>query len=208
MKIKWFGLVSFLVTSEKGTRLIIDPYVSPDENIPNAPIEEEADIVAMTHGHFAHSYIFTIQGSPQLYTGPDVFKKNDILLRCVPTYHSGNNGKVNILCAEIDNINICHLGDVSYHLLEEKIIGEIGKVDLLLIPLHSCDKSMTVEDIGKIISALNPKVVITMHHFADDKLNDFLDTNDFIKQPDSSELVYSAQDLPPSREIYALKPAL
>jgi L-ascorbate metabolism protein UlaG (beta-lactamase superfamily) len=65
MKIKWLGVASFLITTEKGVRIIVDPYKS------GGPIKSEeyhgpADIVTISHAHNDHNYLVNIEGNPQI----------------------------------------------------------------------------------------------------------------------------------------------
>ena len=47
MRIHWYGHAAFLIETE-GTRVILDPYRSPDSG-GYAPIDEPADLVVVSH---------------------------------------------------------------------------------------------------------------------------------------------------------------
>ncbi len=65
MQIKWFGQSAFLLTSESGTRILIDPY---DKLLGyKMPKPLEADIVAVTHNHGDHNKIHVVYW--QLHAG-------------------------------------------------------------------------------------------------------------------------------------------
>jgi L-ascorbate metabolism protein UlaG (beta-lactamase superfamily) len=65
MKVKFLGHASFLITSEKGVRIITDPYKPGcyGGGIKYAPITEEADIVTISHEHDDHNET-KIKGNP------------------------------------------------------------------------------------------------------------------------------------------------
>ena len=68
MKIKWLGVACFLITSNKGLKIITDPYRS-DLNIKHAPVKEYADIVTVSHEHGDHNHTRDIQGEPEIIRG-------------------------------------------------------------------------------------------------------------------------------------------
>lgn len=125
MKIKWLEASSFLITSDDGTRVITDPYqhnYRPDflpegmeENRDwlRPAITEPADVVAMSHGHFDHSYMYTIPGIPQMYKGPAPAEIKGIKFRGVIAPHGDNRGNVTLIGMEVDGIRIWHLGDLG-----------------------------------------------------------------------------------------------
>ena len=63
MKVKWLGHASFLITSDDGIRIITDPYITGGD-LSYAEITETADIVTVSHDHFDHNNISSVQGSP------------------------------------------------------------------------------------------------------------------------------------------------
>jgi len=63
---------------------------------------------------------------------------------------------------KLDGIRVCHLGDIG-HLLSDKILKEIGKVDLLFVPIGG---KFTLEPgkVNKLIDSLKPRVVLPIHY--------------------------------------------
>ena len=54
MEITWLGHSTFLVESNEGVKILIDPFISNNPACP-LPVEEiEADIICVTHGHSDH----------------------------------------------------------------------------------------------------------------------------------------------------------
>ena len=65
MKIKYLAHAAFLITSEKGTRIITDPYeTSPGLN--HGAITETADIVTVSHEHGDHNNVAAVKGNPKI----------------------------------------------------------------------------------------------------------------------------------------------
>lgn len=207
MEIKWLGLGCFLIISENGTKIITDPFPS-DENIPFDVFTDSADIVTISHGHFAHSYIYYMAGVPQLYTGPDPAEIKGIKFSGVPTYHSGHKGKAMIISSEVDGIRICHTGDLGQKLSQQQL-ASIGKVDILLSMIHSSDETHTIQDAcdlaTEISRQLNPKVIIPMHRFVVDDLDNFIKGKKNVKRVDGSEIEFYKDTLPSETCIVAFK---
>ena len=55
MKIKYLAHASFLITSDKGTRIVTDPYET-SEGLKHGAIKETADIVTVSHEHGDHKF--------------------------------------------------------------------------------------------------------------------------------------------------------
>jgi L-ascorbate metabolism protein UlaG (beta-lactamase superfamily) len=82
------------------------------------------------------------------------------------TFHDNvsgtKRGKNIVYNFNIDGLNVCHCGDLG-HLLSPEQIKEIGKVDILLLPIGG----RAVLDAGRateVMNQLNPVVVIPMHY--------------------------------------------
>lgn len=146
MRIKWLGHASVLITSDSGTRIITDPfrpgkYVTPDGALFHFPIEESADIVAVTHDHPDHDRVGEVKGNPQIVRGDEIkgkspIKVKEIEFRAIATFHDDSGGKMlgenSVLCFEVDGLRICHNGDLGHALTDEQL-AQIGDVDVLLL---------------------------------------------------------------------------
>jgi len=62
----------------------------------------------------------------------------------------------------VEDITIVHLSEIN-HPLSDEIIEELGEVDILMIPVGGKDV-LDVKGAIKIISQLNPKIVIPMYY--------------------------------------------
>ena len=139
MKIKWYGHSAFLITSDEGTKIIIDPY-EPGAfggQLSYGKIKDQADIVLTSHDHADHNYTQDLPGTPQVVKGSGSKTLKGISMKGVSTYHDPSQGSERgantIFTIKINNIQLCHLGDLG-HLLSDKELAEIGPVDILLIP--------------------------------------------------------------------------
>jgi len=190
MKIKWLGHASFLMTSDAGTKIIADPYVTGG-NLSYGEIKESADIVTVSHEHSDHNNVAAVRGNPTVVKGEgpkwvlpsaifetssarssmpetDKDKKEIGYMRFdgIPTYHdnAGGSQKGNniIFCFEVDGMRVCHLGDLG-HPLSDRQVADLGSVDILLTPVggnYTIDAKVATEVCGR----LAPKVIIPMHY--------------------------------------------
>ena len=213
MKIKWLGHASFMITSETGIKIITDPYAS-GESLRYGEIKESADIVTVSHEHGDHNNVAAVKGNPEVVRG--TAKVKEVEVKGIPTYHDnvgGNQrGKNTIFCFEMDGIRVCHLGDLG-HQLSDKQVAEIGRVDILLVPVggfYTIDANVATV----VCNQLTPKVIIPMHYATDKcrfpiaSVDEFLRGQGNIGRPDASEVEFKKGELPAGTQIIVLKSAL
>jgi Predicted Zn-dependent hydrolases of the beta-lactamase fold len=215
MKIKWLGHSCFLITSKDGVRIITDPY-AVGGGINYSPVEETADIVVVSHSHGDHSNVSAVRGKPEVIKSSGVKIARGIRFRGIATYHDTLQGKQRgdntVFCFNIDNIGLCHLGDLG-HLLTPEHINEIGAVDILFIPVGGF---YTIDAVAasQVCEQLKPKVVIPMHFKTPEcaypiaSVDDFLKGKEIVKRVESSEMEFEQGRLPSATEIVLLQPAL
>ena len=215
MKIKFLGHAAFLITSDSGTRIITDPYTT-DDRFKYGAIKEAADIVTVSHEHFDHNNAAVIPGNPKVVKGATSTEIKGVKIRGVACFHDETKGKQRgsnvIFGFEADGMKICHLGDLGHQLTNAQI-AEIGRVDILLVPVGGF---FTIDANGatKVCDAMAPKVIIPMH-FKTPKtelpiapLDDFLKGKKNVTRLDASETEFKRDKLPTSAQIIVLKPAL
>ena len=212
MKIKLLGHATFLITSNTGVRIVTDPYTA-GEGLCFGEIEEAADIVTVSHGHFDHSNVAAVRGNPEVVRGNSEVK--GVRIKGIPSYHDASHGHERgdntIFCFEIDGMTLCHLGDLG-HLLSDGQVAEIGNVDVLLIPVggfYTIDATTATE----VCDQIKPRVVIPMH-YRDDKctvpiggVDEFLRDKQAVSRLTTSEVEFKTGELPTMRRIVVLTSA-
>ena len=215
MKVKWLGQAAFLITSDAGIRIITDPY-APNERLTYDEIKESADIVTVSHEHGDHNNVAAVRGNPEVVREAVSVEIKGIKLNGIPTYHDNaggsERGNNTVFCFEVDGVRVCHLGDLG-HQLSDKQVAEIGKVDILLVPVggnFTIDAKVATDVCGK----LAPRVIIPMH-YKNDKcgfpiggVDDFLCGKAGVSRLDASEVEFKQGVLPATTQIIVLKPAL
>ena len=162
MDISWLGHSCFRIKGKQAT-VIADPY-SP--TLGYSLGKPTAHIVTVSHQHPGHSYIQGIGGEPRLVTGPGEYEISGVLIIGIATFHDaeggGKRGKNTAYLMEVDEIAICHLGDLG-HVLTAEQVEEIDNVDVLLLPVGGVS-TINAPMAAEVVRQLEPKVVIPMHY--------------------------------------------
>ena len=216
MKVKWLGHASFLLTSDRGIKVVTDPYTTGG-SINYGEIPETADVVTVSHEHGDHNNTSAVEGDPVVLNGAGTWKVKGIEFTGVSTFHDmvqgAQRGPNTVFCFTIDGIKVCHLGDLG-HMLSDQEISEVGQVDLLLIPVggnYTIDATVATE----ICTKFNPRVVIPMHYKTEGCDYPIADAEDFLRgrvkvsrRVDDSEIELSKESLPQNTETVVLKHSL
>jgi L-ascorbate metabolism protein UlaG (beta-lactamase superfamily) len=209
--IQYFGHNFFLITTNKGTRIVTDPLGPGWYPTPNIT----GDIVTVGKEQFNHNAVHIVRGNPVILRGLKDFGANwntvsmsfkDIYIYNVPIHQNaefieGIHGSAFVF--DLGTVCIAHLGDLSQKLNEQQIKA-FGKVDVALTPIggrRTMDPNLAREVLGQ----LKPKIAIPMH---------YRDRADLVRQftagmktlyLKSDILAVSKGALPPSLEIRVLQ---
>jgi L-ascorbate metabolism protein UlaG (beta-lactamase superfamily) len=218
MKIKFYGHSAFMITTDTGVRIITDPYQSGSFGgaLSYGKITDEADIVLASHDHEDHNYTKDIKGKFTHITKTGVHNVKGLKIRAIPSHHDTSKGRERgdnlIFVVDADEITIVHAGDLG-HTLEKEAIKEIGKVDILLIPVGGF-YTIDAREAAKVMKDLEPAITIPMH-FKTDKCNfpisnveEFVKDKKGVKRAKVSEIEIKKEFLPKEHEIIVLEPAL
>jgi len=168
MEISWFGHSCFQLRG-KNVTLITDPF-SPQTGDSSRDASNlgkvSATIVTISHNHPGHNYAVGVGGNPRVVRGPGEYEINDVLITGVASYHDNERGKQlgrnTIYIIHMDDIVICHLGDLG-HTLQEEQLEEVADADILLLPIGG-QHTINVAQAAEVISQVEPRIVIPMHY--------------------------------------------
>ncbi len=216
MKIRWLGHATFLITSDNGTRIITDPYKA-GIGMQYGDITESADIVTVSHGHGDHNNVAAVQGNPEVVDKTGSIQTKGIKIKGILTHHDDAGGSKRgnniVFCFDIDNMKVCHLGDLG-HPLSDKQAADIGEVDIVMVPVggnFTIDAGVATD----VINRLKARVAIPMHYqndrcpgFPVARVDDFLKGKSNVIKQGTSEVEYNQSGLPDKTQVVVLKPAL
>lgn len=166
MDITYLGHSAFKIKGKKAS-LVTDPY--PKSVGPAMP-SVSADVITVSHDHSDHNSPGQVSGTsrrekPYLITAPGEYEVEGIGVFGWSAYHDNKEGaergKNTIYTIFIDDLRITHLGDLG-HLLSDRLIENIGPVDVLLIPVGGV-YTINAEQAAKVVNQLQPAYVIPMH---------------------------------------------
>ena len=218
MQVIWKGQSFFQILIQRGkesvVKIAIDPY---DEQIGLKPPTLEADILLISHSHYNHNNIKAVSGNPFIIEGPGEYEIKGIFIQGISSFHDNVQGKERgentIYTLESEGIKICHLGDLGQKELTDEQLEKIGAVDILMIPVGGV-YTISAKEATKIISQIEPKIVIPMHYHIPklkiklEGLDKFLKMMG-VKAPEvSKKLSISQRNLPSEgMKIIVLKPS-
>ena len=207
MQITYFGHSCFKIKS-KNSILITDPF---DKYIGFSMPNTEADIVTVSHDHRDHNCFKQIGGSPFVIKAPGEYEIADISVLGFSSYHDKvkgeKRGKNTIYVIRMEEVSLCHLGDLGDK-LTEKQLEEINGIDILFIPIGGV-YTLDPKEAVTVINQVEPKIVIPMHYKVSglnssfDKLATLKDFLQEISQPEimpEKKLVVSKISLPHEEE--------
>jgi len=188
MEITYYGHSTFKLKGKSGT-VVTDPFL-PEVgwSLPTL----SADLVTVSHDHFDHNAAQKVNGTarrpqPFIVSQPGEYEVGGISVFGTLSYHDNVKGAergVNtIQTIIIDDVRICHLGDLGHELTSQQL-DEIGVVDVLLCPVggtFTIDPKLAI----KTIQQIEPSYAIPMHYKTaqhSEKLSQLLTLEEFLKE--------------------------
>lgn len=211
MELVWHGHSFFRIRGREGT-VVTDPALRKGAS---ATSRTTADVCTVSHSHPGHNQVAGIGGNPKILSGPGEYEVKGINITGVPTFHDSERGKKRgkntAYLIELDDLVVCHLGDLG-HVLTAEQVDQIGdNVDVLLIPVGG-DGTIDAAQAVEVISLLDPGVVIPMHYRVGE-LDSHLDpVEKFLREMGVSEAApqpratMSKTGLPEATQVLVLDP--
>lgn len=197
MKIRYLSHAAFILENASA-RVIIDPFITGNANSPVAVKDVEADYVIVTHAHsdhFGDTLEFARRGAMVISTaeiagycaqrgakvramhigGAHKFPFGRVKLTMAQhgSSISGPDGPVTLgspagVLVTMDGVTVYHTGDTGLF-LDMKLIGEIHRVDVMLVPIGD-NYTMDADDAIRAVEFVNPALVIPMHYNTFDEI--------------------------------------
>ena len=161
MEITYLGHSCFKIRGKQAT-VVTDPYG------PGVVLDQgkTAGIVTVSHDHPNHSNASGMSGNPRIINRPGEYEVAGALIIGVPTFHDNEKGakrgKNTVFVVEMDDLSLCHLGDLG-HPLTDAQLEEIGRVDVLMVPVggvHTIGSSSA----AALVRQMDPRIVLPMHY--------------------------------------------
>ncbi len=191
-KITWAGQSCFQISVSNSKNhdadIVIDPF---DEKIGLKVPNFSADILLTSHDHADHNNTKAVKpasrqggGTPFLVSGPGEYEVKGVFIYGIHSFHDSVEGKERgsntIYTIEAEDMKFCHLGDLGQKQLTDEQVDKIGAIDILMIPVGG-KYTISAAEAQKIISQIEPKIVIPMHYDLPKIKAELDDVNKFLK---------------------------
>ncbi len=164
MDIIWYGHACFRLKGRQGI-VITDPY---DKSLGLSLPSLKADIVTVSHDTPHHNYVDGIKGEFKVVDRPGEYEISGIFINGIhiapknKNVNSKSSYKNNVFVIDMDDITICHLGDLN-HVPTQEQVEDMGSIDILLIPVGG-QGALNASQAAEVISLVEPYMVIPMHY--------------------------------------------
>jgi len=173
----------------------------------------EADLVLVTHQHPGHNYAKAVTGEPRVVAGPGEYEVAGVFATGIASFHDESSGEVRgkntIYMIEMDGLSLCHLGDLG-HMLTSKTVGELGKVDVLMVPVGGAT-TLDAAAAAEVVRKLGPKIVTPMHYKTPAVGRELAPVDNFLKEmgvkdvAPQARLSVSSGNLPQGLQVVLLE---
>ena len=161
MDVTWLGHGCFRLRG-RSAAVVTDPY-PPAIGLKLPKLD--ADLVTISHEHENHSYTQVMRDSNEI-RGPGEYEVAGVSVIGVPTFHDAEkgakHGRNTVYLIEIDDVRVCHLGDLG-HALDDAEAEAISSPDVLLVPVGG-HTSINAAQAAEIVRQLEPRFVVPMHY--------------------------------------------
>jgi len=157
-----------------------------------------ADVVFITLNHADYNGREEMAfGSKQPFVvdGPGEYEVGDVTARGfgVETVYENERKFNTIYQVHLESINIVFLGALGNEAIDPKILGELGEIDILFIPIGGGDV-LDVPAASKLATKLEAKCIIPMH-YTDTALKTFLKEEGVTSEKPQDKLTIKKKDL-------------
>jgi L-ascorbate metabolism protein UlaG (beta-lactamase superfamily) len=180
LDVTWLGHGCFRLRG-RAAAVVTDPY-PPAIGLKLSRMD--AEVLTVSHDHDNHSYTQVVRDGAYEIHGPGEYEVAGVSVIGVPTYHDAERGKKEgrntVYLIEIDDVRVCHLGDLG-HKLDDTEAEAVASPDVLLVPVGG-RTTMNAAQAAEVVRQLEPRYVVPMH-YAIPGLKVELDTIDrFLKE--------------------------
>jgi len=165
MDIVYLGHSSFRLKG-KDASVVTDPYDPKMVGLKYSGVE--GDIVTVSHNHNDHNQASLVKNAKKTVAGPGEYEIMGVSILGFASYHDDAKGEKRgantIYVFEMDELRLCHLGDLG-HELSEDLVEALGDIDILFIPVGG-EFTIGPEAAVKVVQAIEPSLTIPMHYQA------------------------------------------
>lgn len=212
MEITWYGHACFRL-KDRNISVVTDPY---DKTLGLPLPRPKADIVTISHPVPHHNYIAGVKGEFKVIDSPGEYEIGGVFvngIHLVAPKKKGSNATAaaqnNIFVFYMDDLAICHLGDLS-DVPTQNQVEDMGSIDVLLVPVGG-QNALSAAQAAEVISLIEPQIVVPMHYSLPgltvklDSVDKFLKEMGLTKADPIDTLKLTKANLPEETQIVLLE---
>lgn len=161
MDVTWLGHGCFRLRG-RSAAVVTDPF-PPALGIRLGKLE--AQVVTISHDHPNHNYEAAVPNARYTIKGPGEYEVAGVGVIGFDTFHDAQHGEVHgrntVYLIELDDVRVCHVGDLG-HKLGDDHLETLGNVDVLLVPVGG-RTTMSAVQAAEVVRQVEPRVVVPMH---------------------------------------------
>jgi L-ascorbate metabolism protein UlaG (beta-lactamase superfamily) len=164
MDVTWLGHACIRLRGKDGV-VLMDPCA---RSTGYAIGKQSADIVTASRSDAEHAFTEAVTPPFRLLNAPGEYEIGGVLLNGVNTTRKGkrregDDAARNVaFVVEIDELRVCHLGDLD-HTPGQDLIEELSDIDILLTPVGG-HGALDAAAAAEVISLLQPRVVVPIRY--------------------------------------------
>jgi len=146
--------------------ILTDPYEGADWGY--TPVATAANVVTISNDHPHHAGMSGIEGKPRVLRGPGEYEIGGALIWGVRTVRKNDgNGvrspKNTAFVIQLEELTVCHLGDLSDAPLSPEELSRIKDADVLLVPVGG-NCTINATQAAAVVAQVEPKLIVPMHY--------------------------------------------
>lgn len=187
MDLSWLGHACFRLRGRDVT-ILTDPYAGDGWGYP--PLAISANVVTVSNDHPHHAGLSAIEGRPHVLNGPGEYEIGGALIWGVRTSRTaGSSLKNTAFIIQLEELTICHLGDLANAPLTADELTHIKDADVLLIPVGG-NCTINAQQAAGVVAQVEPKLVVPMHYATEETRGNLVldDVGRFCKELGATEI--------------------
>jgi L-ascorbate metabolism protein UlaG (beta-lactamase superfamily) len=167
--LNWLGHACFRLRGRDVT-IVTDPYASDGWGYPE--LATSANIVTISNDHPHHAALEGIEGSPKVLRGPGEYEIGGALIWGIRTAHprekaaAGSPARNTAFIFQVEELTVCHLGDLAKAPLSAEELTQIKDADVLLVPVGG-NCTINATQAAQVVAQIEPKLIVPMHYATD-----------------------------------------
>jgi L-ascorbate metabolism protein UlaG (beta-lactamase superfamily) len=170
VELSWLGHACFRLRGRDVT-ILTDPYES--EGLGYPPLALRANVVTISNDHPHHAGLSGIEGRPKVLRGPGEYEIGGALIWGVRTVAptdgvaSGSPARNTAFIIQLEELTVCHLGDLARAPLSPEELTRIKDADVLLVPVGG-NCTINASQAAEVVAQVEPKLIVPMHYATDE----------------------------------------